>query len=66
MELKKALEQLNPTDRAVVILRLGLEGRCARTEQKTAELLGLSRKQVSRHLKRGMMQLRKYGLPEGL
>lgn len=62
MRLRDAVEQLRQPERAVIVLRFGLDGQREQTEKETAELLGLSQAQVSRRLKNAVVQMRKYGI----
>lgn len=62
MRLRDTVKQLRQPERAVIVLRFGLDGQRERTEKETAELLGLSQAQVSRRLKNAVVQMRKYGI----
>ena len=57
--LRKAVSELPPREREIVVLRFGLEGRKELTQKEVACKLGISQSYISRLEKRIMLRLRK-------
>ena len=60
--LKAVLEQLEPRQRQIIILRYGLFGNQPQTQQQVCEILGISRSYISRLEKKSIEILREYML----
>ena len=60
--LKAVLEQLDPRQRQIIILRYGLFGNQPQTQQQVCEILGISRSYISRLEKKAIEILREYML----
>lgn len=59
-DLYQALEKLDETERAVISMRMGLNGEEGKTQAETAQALGLSEQEVSRLLRKAQNRLRRY------
>ena len=57
--LRQALKELPPSEREIVLMRYGLEGRKELTQKEVAEKMGISQSYISRLEKRIMLRLRK-------
>lgn len=58
--LNTALNQLEDTERCIIIERFGLEGHESKTQKEIAQVLGISRSYVSRIEKRAFIKLLKF------
>ena len=59
MLLRKALGELPPREKEIMVMRYGLEGRRELTQKEVAGVLGISQSYISRLEKRIMLRLRK-------
>ena len=59
-DLYQALEKLEETERAVISMRMGLNGEEGKTQAETAQALGISEKEVSRLLRKAQNGIRRY------
>lgn len=57
--LRKALSELPPREKEIVLMRFGMEGRKELTQKEVAEKMGISQSYISRLEKRIMARLRK-------
>ena len=57
--LRRALGELPPREKEIMVMRYGLEGRKELTQKEVAEVLGISQSYISRLEKRIMQKLRK-------
>ena len=57
--LRKAVRELPPREREIVVLRFGLEGHQELTQKEVAQKMGISQSYISRLEKRIMLRLRK-------
>ncbi len=61
MKIRKAVNAIkNKRDKKIIILRYGLDGKDAKTQQEVADLLKISRSYVSRIESRVLSDLRKF------
>lgn len=57
--LREALERLPERERAIMVLRYGLDGQTEKTQKEVAELMGISQSYISRLEKRIVQRLRR-------
>lgn len=57
--LRKALNQLSPREKEIIVMRFGLEGHQELTQKEVAQKLGISQSYISRLEKKIMSRLRK-------
>lgn len=59
-DLCAAMEHLSDMERAVLTLRMGLNGEPGKSQEETAQMLGIETDEVSRLLRRAQTRLRKH------